>query len=1447
MKKYLILAAIAIASLALSYIMIPGEREISAMKLRDKEYSSALEAYNKRLDKGEMDIEIASALTDLHLKYGDIDEAISVMERYLEKNPGNLSARKQLGQLYQFAQRPDDYAANLEKINEITRSPEALNEMNTLYAASQQYDKQEPTLKALVGDENEREPQHYRNLARIQAEKHDFASAAQTYSDFSDAYPQIFTFDDLEAMLSYYLDAGSQTIALQKAKDYAQRNPSTREIARIANILHYRGNTELADDYLGVYESELMSDTHITIEKANILLAQGNQTEIFDVLAWLDENEALTPALKYSYVVSLIQREKYDAAYKLLETLDYTMLSDAQLVYFYELALAQKQSEIAHIVAVEAKRSGRVDSAIFDYATAIALQQKTPVSLEDAIQADGVKVEDKTQLANLCYLAGEKACVRMTLQHVANDSLTIDQSINVAELMFAVGMVNDAEEMIAPLYVQLPQRRDIAMLKARIFIAKNDELGLERWFTAQDRLERDELEDLYYTAQNYKRIARALEMAERLHQQYADADSENLLLDAYLASGNFAKALPYLRDRKDNSAEAKEDYLYALTRLVKKDQRHGEELVRFARQEINNPALSEKQKKAFVYALLDAGRPEVVLPFIAELAHNRGGEWAQIYADNLDRLGRHEEARKFRLQLAYAPNASEKLQTEMAFALLDNGYKQDAENIFLTLAENAPVDSPEVQQLLYLWGARPDQGKIDWLLTRYMVEEDADAQQLWADYLVDRVSDEGLVALIDREPLLGLQSQDITARYYEALHRQGRFKDYAEREVQNDLLLPHQLRQLARAADDQGYEEIGARAYRRLNDVIGADPESMRNLGLHAFSRADYSEVINQLIPYVEYQEENSFYHEDDYKVYYYLAEALKVTGEAEEANYYYGRVLQATDYTDESPDMQARRAQSFIGRGDTKSAVELFEAAKRSYPDDRLLNADYVSSMIEVKEYQKAVHLMMNAPEAESLEGQIYELPLPTLATERYHVDVYGNEAVLNFDTAVPEPFAFDHLSSTDDHPWLSYTNGSHAQFLIVAKPEYELEIRQTDTGYSLFAIAKPSEIQKQLNDELDVRYAMLEARVGLETGDHYQATQDLIVMAEEHPNDATLLGYTANALNFTGNPKKALRILEQANALMPENEDIQRLQRDIKLEYAQHVKVDYDWLKIGDSNEEIWSLSGVAYVDDELEVGGNIQTVDIEAENVRRIDGRTGDFETTKQRGEIYVAHQDDDGQRVQASIYANNEDIGLGISYQWLHLMGKSRLYGEYHRPNWEFVEGILDDATRDRIGFQHSYILNPLWNFQGDVAYNRYNLEDEEGVADSVSFLFSATRRLREAKPYLAANYTLDSEYRVGEKDYLGVAGDRFFPLLDSREVHTLTLIAAEQFTENTDGLIQAGYSYDRLGGNGPLISGRMNHQMFDDALEAQIRASYGARTSDSEGDTARIGGHLKWRF
>lgn len=1451
MKKYLVILLLIVLAVGLSMVLVPDAREIALMQFRDKEFEKARVTYEQNLANGQLNVEVVKALTDLHLQSGDVDKAIDVMERFVAQNPNNIEARHELGKLYQFAQRPDDYLANLEEINRLQKGGDSLRAMNEMYAADQQYDKQEPALEALVGSEEGRLPSHYRNLARLQSSQQKLREAIATYEEFWRVHPNEFKFDDLEVMMTLQLELDNIEGAFNTANSYMDvRNPrDMRQVARLVNVLHYRGNAEIATRFLEPYEGQIPQHPALGIEKAYILLATQQNKEAYETLRWLDSEMTLPISLQREYIYLLAVNKEYAEARQRLEALDFSILQESEGISLIELALQRPESELMPILERKLGEDVSANYNVMQAAMAVATDKSNWRELVDNVDKRELTGAQNLQMANVCLMSRKSSCAREFMNAINENTLTQEELIRTAGIYVEMGDYDKASTLISPLYSQSPDDTAISGMHVRIAAAKGDADEVKRWIAAHPNASENTLREIYFTAQKYRHSNIALDTVDILAKNYQTDENLSFLIDAYVASGRYEAVLPYFREKSSLSKSDREDYLYVLTKLARKSDRYSAELVEFAGKEMRRSDVSRKQKEALVYALIEAGRPDVVLPFIEEFARNHGGQWINVYAENLDRLGRHEEARDFRMRLAMNPGTSNATRRAIAFQLLEKGFRSDAESLFAMMADGASPQSTDVQQLLYLWGARPNIDKIDWLGARYVSETDPMAKAKWADYVANYSTRDDLLTVVNRYPGL-VNEKSVQERYFEALYQMGQLEAYGEDLLIRDDISPSALRIYARAARAYNMQDQSLRAYYRLNDATGGDPEAMRVIGLLSFAQADYSETLKHLAPYAEYREENPGYHEEDYEVYFHLAEVYKRDRNHEMADHYYTKAIEAVAVVREADvDSISKTAQSLIGHNQVQQGRDYFESGRQQFPNNRLLVADYISSVIELKDYDKARDLLANAPAARPVGGYAGQpLDLPSTRNATYQVQVDGNEALLRFEGAVPKNFPLINATKAQ-YPWLSYVGQSYDEVLVVADTNYHLQIQPMADSYVITAIPAPNSAEERFAEELDVRYQMLQARVGLETGDHYEVTEDLVELTELHPNNATLLGYTANALNFTGRWKYAQRMLERANEIMPMNEDILTLQRDINIrqDAESHVKVDYEWVSIGDSDENIWTLSGLVYVDEEMEIGAKLQTADVDAVNIRRIDGRTGDFDEDVQRGEIFIAHEDLDGQRIQGSVYGNNDTFGLGLSYRWLNELGMSRVYAEYQKPNWDFVEGILDDATRDRIGFDHSYVHNTLWTFNGGVALNRYNLRDFEDVAKSVSGIFSATRKLQDYGPYLAANYTLDAEYRISEKAAIDNLGERYFPLLDSREVHTVSLIAAEQFTPETDGLVQAGYSFDRLGGNGPLVAGQLTHQMFEEQLEAQVRGSYGARTSDSEGDTARLGGHLKWRF
>ncbi len=1457
MKKYIVIGVLLLVGLLVSLALIPDSNELALMQFRDKRFEEAKAAYEQRLNDGTLTVDVVSALTDLHLQYGDVDEAIAVMKRFVEAHPNNIQALKELGRLYQYAQRPDDYLRNLEEINRLQSSGKALQTLAEMYGASEQYDKQEPALEEMLDEHGiEKQPQHYRYLASLQASQEKIKQAIETLREFQELFPVEFNFDDTQLLVSLLLDDGQDDAAYEQAKAWAVASTSAAEIARLVNILHYKGSPELGWRLISLYnDEEIYNNIDLATEKAYLHINRGESDAAYNLMGWLYDRDRLPAGLYRDYLFLALDNGDNEKAVAIAQALNVDELSESDALALAELLVLRHDKDLYDILRHKLGQDS-IQSRYATLAAVMAVIESRADAAErlQSIDVAGIANSHLLQIARICSLKRRSDCVDRFLSAVNYNNISIQDTVYAAELYMDVGKLARATDILAPIYEQNKHMPEVSSLRVRIAAANGDTVFVDRWLSKHPNLTEKQYKDIFFTAQKYRQYNTSAMIAERYHSKYANDNSRTLLVNTYLMAKRYEDAIPYLRELKDYNEQSRNDYLAILMNLARHKPQYNAELANFAAKHLRSSNVPQRQKQALIYALLEAGRADLALPYIREFAQKRGGEWVEIYAANLDKVGRHDEARDFRMQIAMDPQTSAKTRRSIGFVLLENGYKDDALKVFADLAANAPADSADVQQLLYLWGPRLSPDQLDWIAYRAINATDLDEQDAWLKYLAAYADAESLVSFMQRNPDM-VGSPILLDNYIAALQRLDKFQQMQQEmaKLAEETQNPSLLRVYARTAYANNMPRLALSAYRKLDEIVGGDPEAERNIGLISYSLADYSNTKEYLQRYTDYRLENERYHKDDYQAFFYLAEVYRRDRHDDLARPYYEKVLELADMAlEKTTDIISKQGQSLIALGKKEEGYALMSNALQE-SNDALLRADYISTLIEQKEYEQAQEILQEANFESSAYSdgdsgeQIIPVALNASNLRGYRIFSNNNEILLEFEGVEGQ-----NLAMTDEqikhYSWVSYSTQGYDRALIVAKPSYTLSLQPTSSGYVIVPEKKSVSENSKLQRDLQARYEMLQARIELETGKHYQAAKRLNDSLPLYPDNPTLVGYAANADNFVGKWKHALKLLDIAEKQMPENEDIKLLKRDIWLQHGEYAKLDYEWFRQGDSDQNIWTIEAMAFIDDVWEAGLKLQHNDIDAVAVNRIDGRTGDFATTKQRGELYIAHEDDEGTRVKAALFGNNDGIGFGGYYSWHHEFGHTELAAEYHRPNWLFVDGVLDDATRDRIAVTHNYKPNPKWLVGGSVSLNRYNVKGEDAVADSLGITASITRQLRDIDPYLAVNYALDAEYRIGEKTFTNNAGTSFVPLLDGREVHTLSLVYDQDLGKDTDILLQGGYSYERLGGDhGPLAAGRLTHQMFDDQLEAQIRASYGAFTNDNVGDTARVGGHVKWRF
>lgn len=379
----------------------------------------------------------------------------------------------------------------------------------------------------------------------------------------------------------------------------------------------------------------------------------------------------------------------------------------------------------------------------------------------------------------------------------------------------------------------------------------------------------------------------------------------------------------------------------------------------------------------------------------------------------------------------------------------------------------------------------------------------------------------------------------------------------------------------------------------------------------------------------------------------------------------------------------------------------------------------------------------------------------------------------------------------------------------------------------------------------------ALLNARLQLETGHIYDATKLLNVQLAQNPNDIQLLGYTANAENYGGNWPYASYLLNQAHALAPENQDISELLKDIRREHAQAVQADFDWIKYGHSLEDIGTLSGMVNLANHWGAGADIKDNYTMGRDLRLSNGYVGDKNGNKQQGDIYALYSWQNGQTLKASVFGNNETGGGGLYYNFLNPLGATQLIGEYQRPYWDTPAAVLDDAVRDHIGFLHTIKPSTRLSIEGGAGYNIYKVDGTDNALTSINAdLYALYRIIDQVKyhsPYVSLGYNINAEFIKTAKFSFDSTGNytRIFTL-NSRDIQTPFVEIGEDLTPRTYAALDLGYQLDLLGGNGPLIEGRITHEL-NNMFDVQLHAGYSLDTAQSQNNTTTVGGYLRCRF
>ncbi len=358
-------------------------------------------------------------------------------------------------------------------------------------------------------------------------------------------------------------------------------------------------------------------------------------------------------------------------------------------------------------------------------------------------------------------------------------------------------------------------------------------------------------------------------------------------------------------------------------------------------------------RREATYALLERTPPAVHLPALRRAAADFGGEWNDALEAALERAGRRDELVALLVRRSVDPKTGDEARRQLAFRLLDLGEKMRALDIFERLAAGRPTANPDVRQVLFLMGPRPDARQLDWIEAQARAMPTPADRLGWARVLLDSGAPQRAAHVLAADAATpGRAGGPATVAAAEAHLLAGSADDRIAfgrlvesriaREGDPDMAL--KLGELASAGNRPALASL---AYARLLLLHPARRAAQRQVGFPAFSDGDFERARSILLRYLAGAPAAG---PSDWEAHYYLGESLYRLKDRLAARTEHERALAAIEGL-RPPPFAARAVQAYLYHrlGRSEEAVTLYERLLREQPRNRDLRADYAGVLLEL------------------------------------------------------------------------------------------------------------------------------------------------------------------------------------------------------------------------------------------------------------------------------------------------------------------------------------------------------------------------------------------------------------------------------------------------------------------------------------------------------------------
>lgn len=761
-KYYLATFAIVASGTAIGTYIVPQGGELAMIYYKSGRYESARRVLENDIRGGGTAPSTIFYGVQTYLRLSELDKAIELVERYVERNPNDLVSRQILGQLYDDAGKPTLYLRNLEYIHDRAPTLARRRELTQLYRIRGEYANWAGLVAKLVADDVAY-PSQYFALARLAAAEGKIKEAAavleRMFDRFGpDAKPEFAKFakDDpdyvnwiqvSELAISLELDLDRQALAYAIAERGLKIVPGAVTAMALADVFSRRGQRALALRLLEPLAGEAVENSSLLRMIVSLEFDLGQAERAYDRLVAIEAAGKLGREERDLLIFAALAAKKWAEAKAAFEATDVRYVSEQTLMELAREAVSREDLAFVRRIV------DRIDKRFLDEypfvaaQIALALGDKAEAArrAEQAERQGGLSAVDRLALVDIYLRLDNTARAAVVLRTIGGedaipDTLALRLAINYLRLGLAA-------EGLA-LFDRLKARSTSPWVAAGHALLASRQRGEVDFAWAEapaagGRAPVEIVAAVYFAAMDGKDYALALAAARRLVQIEDNLDNKLRLARALAFAGRSAEAVAIVAPHIETNEDARAIYGVALVAAVKEGKANPEELKRFIVQRLADPRATKAEKEGLIWELIGLKAFAILLPALEELMQREGEAYVPLY---IDALVAARDKKRLQAELTRLIAKTEPGETLRRFgrAAYDESLYDLARQAFAKILRAFPNDPEALKRLGMLAFFRSEHEVARRYLTQYL-QTGAD------DYLAEFALGEAITQSADWE------------------------------------------------------------------------------------------------------------------------------------------------------------------------------------------------------------------------------------------------------------------------------------------------------------------------------------------------------------------------------------------------------------------------------------------------------------------------------------------------------------------------------------------------------------------------------------------------------------------------------------------------------------------------------------------------------------------------